>query len=174
MTSDNFLKAFRRFVARRGQPQLQRSDNGSKFVGGRRELQQSLNDSMKIVCVNLSESLDMRWTLNPPFAQHFGGVWERLIKTANRTLLLILSSKKLALDFLLNVLIETELMLNSRPFMHVADLPNNKEPLTLNHFFLLHRPYANLLSGTTGIFNDMKEPLSFKSWKEVFKKMNHF
>ena len=170
MTSDSFLNAFRRFIARRGQPQLLRSDNGSNFVGARRELQQSLNDSIKNVRENLPESIEMRWDLNPPFAPHFGGVWERMIHTAKRTLLIILGSKKLTLDFFQTILTETELMLNSPPITHVADQPDNEEPLTPNHF-LLHRPYANL---PPGIFNDTKEPLSFKSWKEVQKVMNHF
>ena len=170
MTSDSFLNAFRRFVARRGQPQLLRSDNGSNFVGARRELQQSLNDSIKNVRENFPESIEMRWDLNPPFAPHFGGVWERMIQTAKRTLLIILGSKKLTLDFFQTILTETELMLNSRPLTHVADQPDNEEPLTSNHF-LLHRPYANL---PPGIFNDTEEPLSFKSWKDVQKVMNHF
>ena len=170
MTSDSFLNAFRRFVARRGQPQILRSDNGSNFVGARRELQQSLNDSIKNVRENVPESMEMRWDLNPLFASQFGGVWERMIHTAKRTLLIILGSKKLTLDFFQTILTETELMLNSRPLTHVADHLDNEEPLTPNHF-LVHRPYANL---PPGIFNDTKERLSFKSWKEVQKVMNHF
>ena len=126
MTSDSFLNAFRRFVARRGQPQLLRSDNGSNFVGARRELQQSLNDSIKNVRENRPESIEMRRDLNPPFAPHFGGVWERMIQTAKRTLLIILGSKKLTLDFFQTILTETELMLNSRPLTHVANQPDNE------------------------------------------------
>ena len=158
MTSDSFLNAFRRFVARRGQPQLLRSDNGSNFVGARRELQQSLNDSIKNVRENLPESIEMRWDLNPQFAPHFGGVWEGMIQTAERTLLITLGSKKLTLDFFQTILTETELMLNSRPLTHVADHPDNEE-------------YANL---PPGIFNDTEEPLSFKSWKDVQKSNEPF
>ena len=109
MTSDSFLNGFRRFVPRRGQPQLLRSDSGSNFVGGRRELQQSLNDSIKNVRENSPESMEMRWDLIPPFAPHFGGVSERMIQTAKRTLLIILGSKKLTLDFFQTILTEAEL-----------------------------------------------------------------
>ena len=61
-------------------------------------------------------------------------------------------------------------MLNFRPLTHVADQPNNEEPLTPNHL-LLHRPHANL---PPRVFNDTKEPLSCKSWKDVQKVMYHF
>ena len=60
-------------------------------------------------------------------------------------------------------------MLNSRPLTHVADQPENEEPLTPNHF-LLHRPYANL---PPGVFDSSEQPLSFKSWKEIQKVTNH-
>ena len=119
---------------------------------------------------NLPESIEMRWNLSPPFALHFGGVWERMIQTAKMTLLTILGSKKLILDFFQTILTETELMLNSRPFTHVADQPDNEEPLTPNNF-LLYRLYAKL---PPGIFNDTTEPLSFKSWKEVQKVITIF
>ena len=42
MTTDSFLNAFRRFIARRGHPRLLRSDNGKNFVAARRELQACL------------------------------------------------------------------------------------------------------------------------------------
>ena len=66
-----------------------------------------------------------------------------MIQTVKRTLLVIVGSQKLTLDFFTTIVAETELTLNSRPLTHVADQPENKEPLTPNHF-LLHRPFANL------------------------------
>ncbi|XP_068720553.1 uncharacterized protein [Montipora capricornis] len=44
LDTDSFLNSFRRFVARIGSPELIRSDNGSNFVSGEREL----NSSIKI------------------------------------------------------------------------------------------------------------------------------
>ena len=70
----------------------------------------------------------MRWDLNRPVAPHFGGVWERMIQTAKRTLLIILGSKKLTLSFFQIILTEPELT-------HVADYPDNEKSLTTNNFF---------------------------------------
>ena len=170
LTTDRFINTFRRFLARRGQPSLLRSDNGSNFVGARRELQEQLHRGIRAVKVQLPQAVGMFWDLNPPLGPHFGGAWERMIQTAKRTLLIILGSKKLTLEFFNTILAETELMLNSRPLTHVADQPDNEEPLTPNHF-LIHRPYANL---PPGVFQASPEPLSFKSWKEVQKAANHF
>ena len=105
------------------------------FVGTRHELQQSLNDSIKNVRENLPEFIEMRWDLHPPFAPLFGGVWKRMIQTAKRTLLIILGSRKLTLDFFQTILTETDLMLNCRPLTHVIQQPDNEERLTSNHFY---------------------------------------
>ena len=169
LTTDSFLNAFRRFLARRGQPRLLRSDNGTNFIGARRSLQDSLNEGIRYSKDKIPQAADIQWDFNPPLAPHFGGAWERMIQTAKRTLLIILGSQKLTLDFFTTILAETELMLNSRPLTHVADQPENEEPLTPNHF-LLHRPYANL---PPGVFDSSEQPLSFKSWKEIQKMTNH-
>ena len=41
--TDSFINVLRRFVARRGQPEEIRSDNRTNFVGGNRELRESIN-----------------------------------------------------------------------------------------------------------------------------------
>ena len=73
---------------------------------------------------------DTTWKFNPPYGPHFGGVWERLIQSAKRTLLLILGSRRLSFDTLLTIMGETESILNSRLLTNVAEQPNNEEPLT--------------------------------------------
>ena len=43
-------------------------------------------------------------------------------------------------------MVETGSMLNSRPLTHVADVPQNEQPITQNHF-LVQRPYNSLPPG---------------------------
>ena len=125
LTTDSFINAFRRFIARRGQPQYIRSDNGKNFVGARRELQKALNAAIRTALQTPPLAPAMEWHLNPPFAPRFGGAWERLLQTAKKTLLLILGSRKLTLEIFHTIFAETKLMLNSQPLTHVADYPDN-------------------------------------------------
>ena len=140
------------------------------FVEARRELQFCLNDRIAAVQKTILHAEEIRWYFNPPSAPHFGGPWDRMIQTAKRTLLIILGSQKLTLEFFTTILAETELMLNSRPLTHVNEQSGNGQPLTPNHF-LLHRPFANI--PPIG-FKGTDKQLSFNSWKEVQKVSNHF
>ena len=42
LDTDSFINAMRRFIARRGQPEEVRSDNGGNFVRGERELREAI------------------------------------------------------------------------------------------------------------------------------------
>ena len=83
---------------------------------------------------------EIHWDFIPPSAPHFDAPWERMIQTAKRTLLIILGSQILTIEFFTTILAETELRTE---LTHVKDQPENEEPLTPNHF-LLHRPFANV------------------------------
>ena len=60
-------------------------------------------------------------------------------------------------------------MLNTSSPTHVADQPENEEPLTPNHL-LLHRTYVNLLPG---VFESSDKPQSVKSWEEYQSEKPH-
>ena len=83
---------------------------------------------------------NITWKMNPPLAPHFGGIWERLIQSAKRTLLIILGSQQLKAEVFQTIVAETERLLNSRPITYVSSDTNDEEALTPNHF-LLRRPY---------------------------------
>ena len=44
LDTDSFISALRRFIARRGNPKLLRSDNGGNFVGSEKELREAIQD----------------------------------------------------------------------------------------------------------------------------------
>ena len=44
LDTDPFISAMRRFIARRGRPQVVRSDNGTNFHAGKRELRAALDE----------------------------------------------------------------------------------------------------------------------------------
>ncbi|GBM41892.1 hypothetical protein AVEN_13614-1 [Araneus ventricosus] len=76
LTTDSYLMAFRRFIARRGRPRTVYSDNGTNFRGTYNEL--STVDWKKVVReANINRIL---WKFNPPTASWWGGFRERLVR----------------------------------------------------------------------------------------------
>ena len=73
LDTDSFLLALRRFIARRGQVQELRSDNGTNFTSGERELRKSIQawNHEKIHEEMLQRNI--KWTFNPPYGSHHGG-----------------------------------------------------------------------------------------------------
>ena len=70
----SFISALRWFIAQRGQVQAIRSDNGTNFVGGERELKEEISkwNHSKIHEAMLQKNGD--WIFNPPASSHHGGV----------------------------------------------------------------------------------------------------
>ena len=143
LSTDKCLTAIRRFIARRGQPRLFLSDNGSNFLGARKQIRRRPlmlhHDYIKDQLLNQS----VEWKLNPPSAPHFGGVRERLVQCVKLALLLNLGFAKLTPDVFATIVSEAECLVNSRPLTHVRSNQEDHNPLTTNHF-LLGRPFCNV------------------------------
>ena len=117
--TDSYLMALRRMMSRRGKPQLIQFDNGTNFVGANRELRDCLQswNRQRIHDEMLQEGIE--WRFNPPAAPHFGGVWERLVRSCKRAIQAIVGKQTLTDEVLLTVMAEVESLLNSRPLTHV-------------------------------------------------------
>ena len=76
----------------------------------------------------------IQWFFNPPSAPHFGGVWERLVKSAKKTLKITLNSQLVNDETLLTLMPEVESLLNSRLLTHVSVDPKALEAITPKHF----------------------------------------
>ena len=84
METDSYINALRRFICRRGPVRQMRSDNGSNFIGARRELKEALAemDQGQAKTEMLKESCDwVEIKLNVSSAGYIGGIWERQIRT---------------------------------------------------------------------------------------------
>ena len=86
LDTDSFLNALRRFVARRGQPEEIRSDNGTNFVSGNQELRRAIKAWNQGKINGFLIQRNVMWVFNPPKAPHHGGVWERCIRTVRKVL----------------------------------------------------------------------------------------
>ena len=119
LETDTFILALRRLIARRGNVRFMRSDNGTNFVGANRELRKAISemDNEKINVFMNEHGGEWVWKFNPPAASHFGGVWERQIRSARDILSALLKTHSSSLDdeSLTTLMTEVEAIINSRP-----------------------------------------------------------
>ena len=114
MSTQAFVRSFKRFTARRGVPRLFVSDNGSAFK----------SEELKRLLAEYSIS----WKYNVALAPWWGGFFERLVKSTKRCLKKILGTARVTYEELLTIIVETEGILNSRPLTYVSD--EMRDPLT--------------------------------------------
>lgn len=138
LTTDSFLQALRRFASRRGKPSKILSDNGTNFVGAKRELAKFLElKGDAIASASTKEGID--WEFIPPHSPHFGGLWEAGVRCTKHHLKHVLAEARLVFEEFYTALCQIEAILNSRPLYPLSSDPNDLTPLTPAHF-LIGRP----------------------------------
>ncbi|GFX06248.1 integrase catalytic domain-containing protein [Trichonephila clavipes] len=139
LTTEAFLAALKRFVARRGRPIEIHSDNGRKFFGANNELRKILKalfkGKMEEIMDFLSEE-QIKWSFNPPSALHFGGLWETGVKSLKYHLKRVIGNSILSHEEFLTLLVQIEVVLNSRPICPLSNDPNDVEFLMPAHFLV--------------------------------------
>jgi hypothetical protein len=162
LEASSFINALVRFVSRRGSPEKIRSDHGTNFVGGLREIRESVQQwrESKNVQNHLLKK-EIEWEFNPPSASHMGGIWERQIRTLRKVMESLLKGQVLDDERLTTLFCEIESIVNSRPITHVSSDPFDPEPLTPNHLLLL-RGGPDLVPGVYD-----KDDVYRKRWRHV-------
>ena len=85
LTTEAFLAALRRFIARSGKPRTIYSDNGTNFQGAANQLHaiynmlQSSSEMARVQDFLANEGCN--WKFIPPHAPHLGGLWEAAVKS---------------------------------------------------------------------------------------------
>ncbi|XP_068704618.1 uncharacterized protein [Montipora foliosa] len=162
LDTDSFLLALRRFIARRGQVKEIYSDNGTNFTSGERELCDAISEWNQQKIHNSLLQKNIKWTFSPPYGSHFGGIWERCIRTIKKILRSLLREQITDDESLPTLMCEVESILNSRPISAVSSDPCDLEALTPNHLLLL-KFEAPL---PPGLFQH-KDLLSRRRWRQV-------
>ena len=161
MDTTSFVLSLRRFLARRGSVELLRSDNGSNFVGAERELREALRSVKQTEVQNAMSAAGVKWVFNPPYASHFGGVWERQIRSVRRILASVMKQQELTDEGLATMFCEVEAIINSRPLTKLSDDPDDLEALTPNHLLTLKGPGAPI-----GTFTK-RDVYAADRWKQI-------
>ena len=137
LTTDAFIAALRRFVARRGLPTELHSDNGTNFKGA----------SKQTAVQSWTLEKGITWKFIPTRAPHFGGLWEAAVRSTKHHLLRVLSSSSLSFEDMPTLLANIECCLNSRPITPLTNDPSDVSALTPGHFLvgapLLQIPYID-------------------------------
>ena len=66
MTTDTFILALRRFIARCGHVKILSSDNGSNFIGAEKVLKHALNCTDQNKVAQTLSKQHIQWKFNPP------------------------------------------------------------------------------------------------------------
>ena len=162
LDTDSCICAIRRFIARRGTVKIIYSDNGTNLVGAQRELKEELKRWTREGFQNRLPSIT--WKFNPPQGSHFGGTWERLIRSVRKILYSMMQQQLRLLDDegLLTLFTEVEAILNNRPLSYVSSDADDIQVITPNLLLQL-RPGESM---PCGVF-DKKDTYSRRRWKQV-------
>ena len=169
LDTDSFLNAFYRMVNRRGIPTEMLSDNGTNFVGAKRELEELVNKLDKEKIKQSTANKGIKWNFIPPLAPHFGGVHETMIKSAKRAIYAILNNSEVTDEELITAFTGAESLINSRPLTYQSADPKDDTPLTPNHF--LHGQVGGEFAPESV---DEEEFHPRKRWRRVQELVRHF
>ncbi|GFU20322.1 integrase catalytic domain-containing protein [Trichonephila clavipes] len=167
LSSDAFLLALRRFIARRGRPRIIYCDNGTNFRG-------AFNDLAKLDWHKISRETSTQkivWKFIPPTAAWRRGWWERLVRIIKELLRRFLGKSILSYEELSTVICECEFLINSRPLTYISENPQELIPLTPAMFLI-----ENRCSDTTDIdelnSRDLRKRMKYriKLFRQRFRK----
>ena len=130
-TDTTFLRSFRHVTSRRGVPLRMIFENGKKFKPACSIMAQILK-SAKVR--NHFTQQYVEWKFNLEKAPWWGGVFERMVKSAKRSLKKVIGRNCLTYDELPTLVTEVKAVLNSRPLSCIS-FEDIEEPLTPSHYW---------------------------------------
>ena len=100
LNTNSCLNAIMRFICWRGKPVKMISDNVTNFVGAERKLAAYIAAWNKEQIEEHLSQQEIRWKFNQPAAPHFGGVWERLVRSCKKAMYAVLGNRSVTEDVL--------------------------------------------------------------------------
>ena len=148
LTTEAFLACLQPFVALRGLPKVIYTDNGSNFVGAKRdlaELRYIINSrvSSSEDVANWFSTQGIKWHFPPSCAPHFAELWESAVRCLKTLLRKTIGAHILTFEELNTVLTQIEQVLNSRPLVPIdSSAEDGSTPLTPGHFLISRSLHA--------------------------------
>lgn len=173
LSTEAFLAALRRFTSRRGLCTDIYSDCGRNFVGCDRYLQDLFkflrNDSVQATLNNKVLEQGMTWHFQPPYASHFGGLFEAGVKSFKHHFYRVVGTRTLTYDEMHTLLCQVEAILNSRPLCVLSVDAKDPLPLTPSHF-LIGAP----LTAIPDVSLEDENPSRLVRWRLIQQSIQHF
>jgi len=162
LSTDSFINALRRFVARRGQVRMIRSDNGTYFRGAQRELKAEMDKMNHAEVHNHFCGKRVKWVFKKPGVSYHGRSWGRMIRTIRIVFGFLLKEQVMSDEQLRTLMCETEAIINSRPLTVSSSNANDFAPLTPNDLLTM----KNVPIFPPGIFDPNKTFVT-RRWKQI-------
>ena len=115
-TTQEFIQALKRLIARRGRPKVIYSDNAKTFEKASKCIKRVYKDE------RMQEFLvteQVKWKFNLCRAPWWGGQFERMVELVKQCLYKTTGKSKLTKQELEEVILDTEINLNNQPLMYI-------------------------------------------------------
>ena len=149
LSTEEFVQAFKKLIARRGRPRIIYSDNGGAFVAANKWLR-NLRREEKLM--GLLEDHEISWRFNLSRAPWWGGQFERLVAVIKGAFYKTVGGGTLTWTELAEVILDVETQINRRPLTYVED--DVQLPLLTPQTFLYQRS-TQLPEQATHQINDL-------------------
>lgn len=173
MTATSFLHAFRRFISKRGIPQIIYTDNALTFKRSKKELRKLWNIIRDEEVTNQVSSFKIHWKFIVERAPWWGGFYERLVRSVKLSLKKALGCRSLTSDELYTALTEVEAVINSRPLTYVYNDIGEPEALSPANFLTGKRPTSFPTLGLTEVTHTSADQL-LQMWKHREEVLDRF
>jgi len=126
LSTEAYIAALRRFIARRGICNNIYSDNGTNFIGAEKEIRKMMRGKESVESItNFASRQGFKFHFVSPCSPHMGGIWEVGIKSMKFHLRWIVGKTKLIFEEFYTLLCQVEAVLNSRPRCSLSNNPDN-------------------------------------------------
>lgn len=173
LSTETFLGALKRFIARRGKPIAIYCDNATNFKGAKNELNELHvlleSKELKDKVSYFTNCNNIEFHFIPPSSPHFGGLWEAGVKSFKHHFKRVASNSLFTFEEFYTLSTEIESILNSRPLVPISSDINDISVLTPGHFLigdsLISLPEPDLLTIPSN---------RLSSWQLISQVRQHF
>uniref|UniRef100_A0A914USC2 Integrase catalytic domain-containing protein n=1 Tax=Plectus sambesii TaxID=2011161 RepID=A0A914USC2_9BILA len=181
LTAEAFINAFRKFIARRGRPDVIISDNAKQFVLANKALKMvwsAVECGPNVITYFAQEGIT--WLFTPELAPWHGGMYERMVAMVKKAYKAAVGRQVLTLDQFATLLTEIEAVVNCRPLTYIGG-DVTAESILRPVDFLLPRNQPGLPPLQAEKEEEEYQPDALNSqeklvvaWKNTMATLNHF